>query len=393
MQHLPEVTDGRPGQTLDDVPENRLSKYYAVARGNKIGLFESYYGDNGSQKQTDGVPAAKHQSFNDRDDAIDYLVQNGIPRSKIRLYGSAFKEQPGFKPDYNASFNHELERFTESQKALPESARRQAGIDAIYNSLIQYLLPEGLSVDQVDEEEGPILNEAQTLKMYQGMCRMASKTVHNTIDDSLLELNRSPYVNIKGFFDTCRTSKPLTRLSKWEKFVDYTMKPGKKMNLKYAKNEFLTPLLQNLGSGANAVNPIRQRGRLLRERAQRLRERGLDADGNEISSRGTSDVSASPLVAASGSQSPRTNSSGSEEEGDHESEDQEEDAGDIKLEQHDGDIKLEGESEDEEQATVYGSDDDEQATVYGDEEVPASVYASSPPSLASVFFRKPTQHL
>jgi hypothetical protein len=205
---------------------------------------------------------------------------------------------------------------------------------------------------------------------------MASKTVHNTIDDSLLELNRSPFVNIKDFVDACRTRKPLTRFSKWEKFVGYTMKPGKTMDLKYAKkNEFLAPLLQNLGSGANAVNLIRQRGRLLRERAQRLHERGLDSDGNAIPSRGLSDVSASPSVAASGSQSPQTNDSVAEEEEDHEREDHEEDAGDIRLED---------ESEDEEQGTVYGSDDDEQATVYGDEEAPASAHASSPPSLGSI---------
>jgi hypothetical protein len=105
MQHLPPVTNGRPGQNLDDVPEDGLSKYYAVARGTKIGLFQAYCGENGSQKQTDGVSGAKHNSFDDRDDAIDYLVQNDIPRSEIRLYGLAFRKQPGFEPDSTASFN------------------------------------------------------------------------------------------------------------------------------------------------------------------------------------------------------------------------------------------------------------------------------------------------
>jgi hypothetical protein len=73
-------------------------------------------------------------------------------------------------------------------------------------------------------------------------------------------------------------------------------------------------------------------------------------------------VSASPLVAASGS-----------EEENSEPEDHEEDDSDIKLEEDGGDIKLEGDSE-----------DDEKETVYGDDQAPASAHASSPPSLGSI---------
>ena len=60
MRHLHSSMDAGWGDTIDDIEdEDGSAKYYAVARGETIGLYDSWYGDNGAQIQTNGFRDAK----------------------------------------------------------------------------------------------------------------------------------------------------------------------------------------------------------------------------------------------------------------------------------------------------------------------------------------------
>jgi hypothetical protein len=243
--------------------EDGLPKYYAVARGKRIGLYEAYYGPNRAEVQVKNFSGAIHQKFQDLNLAIQYMMLYDVARSDICLFREALKRRADFKPDSTASFNEEVKRSIKSQ-ILPESERRQFKIDAIRDSLIQHLLLDGLSIDQVDEVEGPILSEAQTLTIYRGMCELAEKRPRSTIDRCLVGLKQAPFVNIIDFVDTCRTGCALPTFQHWSKFITYTTGSGKRTDLEYAReNEFLAPLLQDLtSSGGRGVDPI-----LVRERS------------------------------------------------------------------------------------------------------------------------------
>ncbi|KAG9196634.1 hypothetical protein G6011_01755 [Alternaria panax] len=163
--HQEAVPDAEQGESLDEIgDENSSANYYAVARGRKIGLYDSWYGDNGAQKQTDGFSGVNFERFKDRDSATRYLCDNGIPRPEIRLFRETLK------PQRRKPVKEEIKRLLSSQH-LAEPSRREAGIDAIRDLLIQYLLPERISVDQEDQKEGLILTDDQTLVIYQNTCR------------------------------------------------------------------------------------------------------------------------------------------------------------------------------------------------------------------------------
>lgn len=150
---------------------------------------------------------------------------------------------------------------------------RKAKIDAIRDALIHHFLPCGITVDQEDEEEGIVLTDDQSLKIYQGMCNLAGKRVFDNIDDCLLELKRRPYVNIMDFVNTFRTGKHVDTWDNWYDFVDYT-KNGNAIDVSYAKqNEFLAPLLQNMRGPGCSVDPRKIREDFVAKREERMRAR------------------------------------------------------------------------------------------------------------------------
>ncbi|CAA9962435.1 hypothetical protein PTMSG1_05809 [Pyrenophora teres f. maculata] len=187
----------------------------------------------------------------------------------------AFKQLQMFTPDAAAPFIPELLRYMDSL-GMSSLNRGKTKVDAIHASLIQHLLPEGVPVDQEDEEEGIILSDAQTLRLYRRICQKTKSIKGETIDDCLRELKASPYINTIDFVDSCRTGKEFTTFTNWHHFCGYTMSPGKTISLGYAKTSgILAPLLQNLQNSPNSVDPLASRQGLLRDLHHRLSAREI----------------------------------------------------------------------------------------------------------------------
>ncbi|CAE7178371.1 hypothetical protein CFE70_005856 [Pyrenophora teres f. teres 0-1] len=148
------------GERLDENQgQNSLANYYAVARGHKVSIYDSWKGLGGAEEQTRGFSGAMHKRFDDREAAIRYLKNLGIPRLNIRIFRMAFKQLQTFTPDAAAPFIPELLRCMDSLD-MSSLNRGKTKVDAIHALLIQHLLPEGVPVDQEDEEEGIILSDA-----------------------------------------------------------------------------------------------------------------------------------------------------------------------------------------------------------------------------------------
>jgi hypothetical protein len=234
---------------------------YAVVRGIRPGVYDDW---DEAKKQLQGFSGNDYVECPDQASAVRYLRARGIP---IRLFHKTFKLQPNFMPNPTASFKQEFQRFASSQQ-MTDDVRRKARVDAIRDEIIQYFLPEGVRIsDEQDDDEGYVhLDDDQTLEVFQAMCRKAGKSVHSSIDESLLELKRCPFVNILDFVDTFRTGTDIRTFRNWKKFVIYT-RAGRTMDMQVAKeNEFLAPLLQDLCKGPGAVDPRKVRQRLVAAR-------------------------------------------------------------------------------------------------------------------------------
>ncbi|KAH7391715.1 hypothetical protein BKA66DRAFT_607275 [Pyrenochaeta sp. MPI-SDFR-AT-0127] len=274
---LNEVENGEWENGEDIDLEDGLARFYAIAKGRKPGIYEFWDEDGGAKEQVHRFSDPIYQKFDDRSAAVDYMNRHGIPLPEIRYFRKTFKQQLNFVPQPTASFNDEFKRFASTQEWESKDHLRKAKIDAIRDELIHHCLPGGITIDQEDEEEGIILTEGQTLQIYQEMCRLAGKPVHNDIDSCILELKRRPFVNILDFIDTFRTGERVHTFNDWDKFVKYTF-DGRIIDVKYAKeNEFLAPLLQNLRKGPGIIDPTNFRRDFVAKRAARLREREKNA--------------------------------------------------------------------------------------------------------------------
>jgi viroplasmin and RNaseH domain-containing protein len=231
-----------------------FGNYYAVAKGRKPGIYDSW---EEAYQQIDGFPNFAYRAYPDRALAAGYLRESGISDEKIRLFRKTFKQQPHFTPNPTAPFKEEFKRFESSQQWTNQDARK-AKVDFIRDEIITYCLPDGIRIsdEQNEEEDYADLDEEQCLEVYQAMCHKAGKAVHSTIDECLIELKKSPFVNLLDFVDAWRTSSKLRTFASWPAFVAYTCE-GRRIDIQVAKdNEFLAPLLQDLQMGPLAVNPI-----------------------------------------------------------------------------------------------------------------------------------------
>lgn len=63
-------------------------KFYAVAKGRKPGVYDSWYGLNGAKKQIDGFSGAHHRRFRSREDAESWIDEvNGEAKPAVlRVY-------------------------------------------------------------------------------------------------------------------------------------------------------------------------------------------------------------------------------------------------------------------------------------------------------------------
>ncbi|KAF1845572.1 uncharacterized protein K460DRAFT_405826 [Cucurbitaria berberidis CBS 394.84] len=266
-------TEETNGERFADVEhESAFRKYYAVANGRKPGLYVTWDGEGGAKEQVTRFSNAKFKGFENREAAIHYMCKNGFLQDEIKSFGMAFKALVNFTPRPTAPFEDEFRRYAASQDLYgPEM--RKAKIDAIRDDLIRHFLPNGITVDQEDEEEGIILTEDQTLKIYQGMCRLAGKHIPGDIDECLWELKSQPFVNIMDFVNTFRTGERVRTFNSWDDFVNYTVN-GHRIDVQYAKdNEFLAPLLQDLRKGPGSVDPTSVRRAFIARRAERMRAR------------------------------------------------------------------------------------------------------------------------
>jgi hypothetical protein len=241
--------------------EQSFDLYYAVAKGRKLGIYDDW---DEAKKQIDKFCGSEYAKFPDRKSAARYLRMNGIPDDEIRLFRKTFRQQPNFTPNPTSSFKEEFKRFASSQQ-LPESVARRARVDAIRDEIIRHFLPEGVRISaEQDDDQGYVnLDDDQTLKIFQAMCHKSGKKIYSTIDESLLELKKRPFVNIMDFVDTFRTGKGVRTFKNWNEFKKYTY-AGRTIEMQLAKNnEFLAPLLQDLSRGPNAVDPRKVRQKLI----------------------------------------------------------------------------------------------------------------------------------
>ncbi|KAI0607575.1 Cauli-VI multi-domain protein [Pyrenophora tritici-repentis] len=192
----------RDGERLDENQgQKSLANYYAVARGWTIGIYDSWEVLGGAHEQTHKLSGVRHRRFNDREAAIRYMEAQGIRRPNIRIFRAAFKQLENFKPNATASFLAELDRYMNSQ-GLSKENQGKPKVDAIRTSLIQHLLPEGVPVDQEDEEEGIILSDAQTLRLRQD----ASTTGRNAeATSSKTKSSVNPIPNPESSLQTSRS--------------------------------------------------------------------------------------------------------------------------------------------------------------------------------------------
>ena len=197
--NLKQEQEDDDGMRLEELEQDQSfgARYYAVAKGRKPGIYEDW---DDAKKQVDGFRGNDCLKCEDRRSAISYLHNSGIPDDQIRLFRKTFKSQPSFTPNPNASFKHEFNRFASSQQWTGHEKRR-ARVDAIRDEIIHHFLPDGIRISaEQDDDEGYVdLDDAQTLEIFQGMCRKARKSIYLSIDLCLLELKSCPYVNIMDF--------------------------------------------------------------------------------------------------------------------------------------------------------------------------------------------------
>jgi hypothetical protein len=259
--------------------EQSQGRYCAVAKGRKIGVFDDW---TEAKKQVDNFTGHDYMDFCDLKSAVAYLCEKGIPEDRVRLFRKAFKHLPTFTPDPTASFNEEFTRFASSQR-MNGQQKRKAKIEAIRDEIIQHFLPEGVRIsdEQEDENGYVVLDHHQKLEIFQALCRKARKPVHKSLDECLLELKNRPFVNIMDFVKTYRTGEEVCTFDDWDEFKEYTFN-DRTVNLAMAReNEFLAPLLQDLGRGPNAVDPRAAMRRIEANRAAKMPERGRERERNQ----------------------------------------------------------------------------------------------------------------
>ncbi|KAF2134114.1 hypothetical protein P153DRAFT_363103 [Dothidotthia symphoricarpi CBS 119687] len=266
-----DVTDRNGGLKLADFEQALCTpSWYAVARGRRQGLYSDWAGPGGAQEQVDGFKGAVFKKISGRTAAVSYLCSSRVPESQIRLFARSYRAFAG--STLKITFNDEWKLYAATQTTWNPHESRKEKIDAIYAELIRHYLPGGISENQIDEHGEIVLTDDQTLTIYQGMLRAARKQPGVSIHDCLLEFKAAPYVNIIDFIDAYRQNEQVRIFAKWEEFKSYSLDPGHKIDVMYAKeNELLAPLLHNLSKGPDSGNPISVRKRFEKKRALKNR--------------------------------------------------------------------------------------------------------------------------
>ena len=60
----------------NNVAPKKLQRFYAVARGHKIGVFLEWDGPNGAKRHVEGYPNNWHKRFSSLDEALDFIETN-----------------------------------------------------------------------------------------------------------------------------------------------------------------------------------------------------------------------------------------------------------------------------------------------------------------------------
>ncbi|KAL7774942.1 hypothetical protein CFE70_005857 [Pyrenophora teres f. teres 0-1] len=195
------------------------------------------------------------QMFFDLKSAEIHMRKHGHSDPRIRK--SAFQAAETFTPSPSIPLKQEFEVYASSQSLVGKKARNSTLVTAMYDEIVYHYLPEGLQLDQYDEQKDAIkcLYQHQKLQIYRELCRISGKTLHRTIQECTHELKaEAPYVNLWDFIDACRTGERLKPFYDWGAFVSYT-RSDRLIPLQYAlQNEFLAVFLQNLRQGPRSGN-------------------------------------------------------------------------------------------------------------------------------------------
>ncbi|KAB2100736.1 hypothetical protein AG0111_0g10659 [Alternaria gaisen] len=120
-----------------------VTKYHAVTRGKRPGLYNSF---KEAQQQVIGFPGSQIETCNNLKSAGKHVLNVGrVPDDGIRVFDCAFIEQGSFKPQPSNSFKQEIGLFSSSQR-LNRKKRNKAFVDAIHDEIIYHYLPEGLII-------------------------------------------------------------------------------------------------------------------------------------------------------------------------------------------------------------------------------------------------------
>ena len=77
---------------------NKKKKFYAVAVGNKPGIYTEWYGDNGAEIQVKGIAGAVFKGFLTREAAEDFIKQNAGRKQKRKPKASPLKARAASTP-------------------------------------------------------------------------------------------------------------------------------------------------------------------------------------------------------------------------------------------------------------------------------------------------------
>lgn len=76
---------------------NKKKKFYAVAIGNKTGIYTEWFGDNGAETQVKGFAGAVFKGFPTKEAAEDFIKQNAGKKRKAKPKASPRKAKANLK--------------------------------------------------------------------------------------------------------------------------------------------------------------------------------------------------------------------------------------------------------------------------------------------------------
>lgn len=226
----------------DDLPELKDDDDVSVASLD-VGLSQAYTSDNRFDGVVDVVEEAEVDSNYPMKVELDAVIESHIIKEEEEEVGEeAIHFDITFPPVEDESDN-------ESTVSMDQ------GLTQVVTSSDE-CIQEPIDVKPEESEDTRLmtlnaLTEAEQLLGWQALCRETGRTIGSTIRECRALLKKKPYINIVDYIDAARIGTKIEEFDDFAKFSHYTRTtPGKRINLKYAKeDELLSALLQKLDRG------------------------------------------------------------------------------------------------------------------------------------------------